>query len=165
MYTSSTPNYLRRSLMVNDRANQLRVAASKANNKKRVKDELRGLGLSRWALLSMSSRYLQKIIHPGERLCGAVYGHQKDGMGMLVATDRRVIFIDKKPLFLKEDEITYDVVSGVSFNHAGLGSTLTLHTRIKDYTLLTVNNRSARNFVEYIERNRLEQTTGMGGSL
>jgi hypothetical protein len=110
----------------------------------------------------MESEYLPAIIHPDEEIGGVVYGHHPEGFAMLVATDRRIIFLDKKPMFEVEDEVTYDVVSGVSIGHAGFGSTVVLHTRIKDYPIRTYNLKCAYGFVEYIEARCLEHKNERG---
>lgn len=86
-----------------------------------------------------------------------MYGRH-DGSGfMLIATDRRIIYLDCKPLFVDEDEIAYNVVSGIRYGSTGLGATVELHTRIKNYTIFTFNKASAANFVHYIESHCLEQ--------
>lgn len=117
----------------------------------RVKNELTAAGISRIGMRSFASRYLPLIIHENEHIGGVVYGRQTSDTAMLIATDHRILFLDKKPLFVDEDEVTYDVVSGISFSHAGFGSTITLHTRIKDFSLRTLNQRAARIFMEYVE--------------
>lgn len=111
-------------------------------------------------MLRMESRYLHHVIHNGEHIMGVVYGQNDEGFVMLIATDMRVIYLDKKPLFLKQDELTYDVVSGVKLSTLGMANKLTLHTRIKDYVLRTYNNRCAQGFVTYIETRRLERLKG-----
>lgn len=130
--------------------------AVRAAHAKRISEDLRRLGVTRYGLHRLASRYLPNVIHLDEQLGGVVYGRQEIGSVMLVATDRRVIFIDKKPLFINEDEIRYGVVSGVSFSHAGFGTTVTLHTRIRDYRIHTFNQKCAMRFVEYIEARCLE---------
>jgi general stress protein 26 len=75
---------------------------------------------------------------------------------MLVATDRRVIFLDHKPGYTAFDELTYDVISGVKLTSAGF-SAVTLHTRLGDYLIRFVNTRAANNFTHYIETKRLEE--------
>lgn len=127
-------------------------------HKNRIRSELRKAGVTPWGLLLSESRYLPQVIHPDEHIGGVVYGRHEAGTVMLIATDRRVIFLDKKPLFINEDDLTYDVVSGVSFGHAGIGSTVALHTRIKDYTIRTLNSRAAERFVQFIELRCLEHT-------
>jgi len=132
--------------------------AKPISQRERVIKELKGLGLSRSGLSSTEARYLLQIIHTDEHIGGVVFGHSKEGFAMLVATDRRVIFIDKKPFFVNEDEVNYYVVSGVSFKQAGFGSTVTLHTRVRDYSLQTFNKKCAISFVEFIEAHCLEHS-------
>ena len=125
----------------------------------RIKAELAKAGATKYGLLKTESRYMPSILHQNEHIGGVVYGQYEGGSGMLVATDMRVIFLDRKPLFMTMDELTYDVVSGVRFSSASLINTVTLHTRISDYTMRYVNTKCARQFVEYIEKMRLEKSS------
>lgn len=121
-----------------------------------VQMQLRKLGVSSYALIHKECRYLPTLLHQNEEIGGVLYGHYRGGFAMLVATDRRIIFLDNKPMFVNEDEISYNVVSGVSHNQVGFAATVTLHTRIKDYSLRTYNTKCALGFVEYIEKRCLE---------
>lgn len=131
-------------------------AADPVDHRQRIMNELKAAGVSKYALWTQESRYLPKIIHDDEHIGGVVYGHHEDGFAMLIATERRVIFLDTKPLFKNEDEIDYNVVIGVNFSHAGFGSTVILHTHIKDYPIRTMNRRCAERFVRFIESRRIE---------
>lgn len=128
----------------------------------RVKRELQELGVTPLGMMRFEAKYLSRVIHKGEHLKGVVYGRSKAGSVMLVATDRRAIYLDKKPFFVGEDEITYDIVSGVSFGRSLFAADIKLHTRIGDYEIRTFNQKCAENFVEYIEARCLE-TQGAGG--
>lgn len=161
MYTLPTSNQLRRSFFVNSKRVLPKKLDPPPTHQERVLQELRNLGASRSAMQSGESRYLPELIHKNESLGGVVYGHHKDGFAMLVATNRRVIFLDKKPMFFNEDEISYDVISGVNFSHVGFGSTVILHSRIKDYALKTLNRKCAEEFVGYIETRCLELEEGV----
>ncbi len=132
------------------------------NHRRRIIQELKDLGMTRVGLLHGASRYLPSIVHADEHIGGLVYGQNLDGFVILVATDRRIIYLDKKPLFVNEDEVTYDVVSGINYSHAGWGSTVVLHTRVKDFKIRTFNERCANNFSEYIELRCLEQLNHEG---
>lgn len=142
-----------------DLVQTLTPAQNKAH-KLRVQNDLRRLGVSKFGMLHLESRYLPTIIHPTEQIGGVVYGRSNKNYVMLVATDRRVLFLDKKMLFVSRDEATYDVVSGVSYSHAGPSSIVTLHTRIRDYSIRTYNQRCADSFVRYIESRVLEHKQG-----
>ena len=130
---------------------------------RRIRQELRAAGVTSYGLAKFASRYLPNILHPEEHIMGAVYGRYAQGQGplawtegMLVATDRRILFIDHKPGFSTLDEVTYDVVSGVKKVSAWPFSSVTLHTRLGDYTLRFANTICIDNFIHYIEERRLE---------
>lgn len=73
-----------------------------------------------------------------------------------MATDERVIYYDRKPLFTAMDEISYRVVSGIKVASQGDLTSLTLHTRIGDYTIRLANPASAEAFAHFIEKRALE---------
>ena len=122
----------------------------------RVKQELREAGVTGYGLIKAESRYLPQIIHEDEHIMGVVYGQYSGGSAMLIATDHRVIFLDRKPLFTTMDELTYDVVSGVKLDSSGIFTTIVLHTRIANYVIRYANAKCAKLFVKYIETRRLE---------
>lgn len=154
------PPYMRRSLLVNNH----KLIKMPPNHKERIRQTLRRLGVSKWGMVSMEAHYVPHIIHPKEEIGGVVYGFCESSFVMLLATDRRIVYLDKKPLFVKEDEINYYAVTGVSYSSAGFGSTVTLHTRIRDFVILTFNERCAQGFVAYIESRCLESLNKDGGS-
>ncbi len=124
------------------------------NHKKRITQELREAGMTSYGLLKMETNKLPSIIHLDEHIGGVVYGRttgDKVGSAMLIATDKRIIFLDVKPLFTTLDEVSYFVVSGIKENYAGPFAGVVLHTKVRDYGLRFVNRNCARQFVTYIE--------------
>ncbi len=132
------------------------IPVNKADHEWRIKRELKRLGASPYGMWRFGARYLPSVIHLDEVLGGVVYGFNKEGSVTLVATDKRVIFLDKKPLFVNLEEMTYDIVGGVTFSHAGMSSIITLHTRMRDYRIRTFNDKCARGFMHYVEGRCLE---------
>lgn len=130
-------------------------------HEKRIKAELIKAGVSRYGLLKLESRHLPEIIHPGEHIEAVAYGLSNNYSAMLVATDRRVIFLDRKPFFSISDEITYEMVAGIGYNIQGRFAAVTLHTRLGDYPIRFVNRKAAEKFVHYIEVRRLEQMSSL----
>jgi general stress protein 26 len=130
----------------------------------RIQDELRRAGVTMYGLAKFSSQYLHHIIHNDERIWGVVYGRYRSGEGllkftegMLIATDRRVIFLDYKPGFTSVEEITYTAISGISFVTTGLFSSVTLYTRIGNFILNYANSSCVQRFVSYVESRQIEQ--------
>lgn len=122
----------------------------------RVIEELRLLGASWYGQSMMEARYLPQIIHPDEHLEGVVYGWQPIGIVMMVATDRRVLFIDKKPLYARDDEISYISVRGVSHAYKLFFITVILHTQVDDFVVNTFNQKATQIFAKAIQRHSLE---------
>lgn len=125
----------------------------------RVKRELRGAGIRPIEMLRGECRYLPTIIHYDEHIGGAVMGKHESGKVLLAATDKRIIFLDNKPFYVTEDEISFDSVGGIELGHVGMSSTVTLHTRVKDYKVRTMNCRAADNFARFIELRSLEHAS------
>ena len=123
-----------------------------------MKKEIRKLGADRFDLMLPETHALLDIIHNDEVIVGIVYGvyqqnnaEHSGGRGVLVATDRRVLLVDKKPIFLKCDELSYNVVSGISYSKAGIAGTITIHSRTGDISIRTYNATCGDTFVKVIE--------------
>jgi len=134
------------------------VSQSRANYI-RVLQRLRELGVRKFGFKWSEVRYLPQLIHPTEQVGGVVQGRSKDGHVLLAATDKRVIFLDTKPLFVRSEDISYDAISALTLEWMGVSGALTMHTRLGDFKLKINNRRTAeifRSFVEQrcIERNR-----------
>lgn len=135
----------------------------KPTHKQRINKELKAAGVTWFGMIKFAIRYLHKIVHEDEHIKGVVYGRYSDKFGgsnwnegTLIATDLRVMFLDHKPGFTNLDELTYDVVSGVSLTKA-IFSAVTLRTRLGDYMIRFANERCAEIFVDYVEERRLEK--------
>ncbi|CAN5431103.1 hypothetical protein BH10PAT3_BH10PAT3_0630 [soil metagenome] len=114
----------------------------------RIIEELKAVGVTHHGLAKSESRELPLILHDDEHVGGVIYGQIGGGISaMLIATDHRVIFLDKQPLFTTIDELTYDVVSGVKSSSAGPFTSVVLHTRITDYSFRYVNSNCSRIFI------------------
>jgi general stress protein 26 len=124
----------------------------------RIISELKSVGVTRHGLAKPESRELPRILHDDEHIKGVIYGRSEaNDSAMLVATDHRVLFLDNQFLFKTIDELSYDVVSGISSSITGPLTSITLHTRVTDYTLRYVNAKCAKIFINYIEDKRIEE--------
>jgi general stress protein 26 len=122
----------------------------------RIKAELRAAGATQYALMHAESKYLPQLIHEDEHIGGVVYGRIEGEFSMLVATNKRVLFLQRMALFTTTDEVNYNVVSGVKSNDVGLFSSVTLHTRISDYSIRFANTKCVHKFVKFIEDQSVE---------
>lgn len=139
------------------------MASSHTVHDDKVRQELKAAGISTLAMLRFTARYLPKVIHDDEHIEAAVFGRHKESEGLfgyiegiLVATDKRIIYLDHKPGFTTMDEIAYEVVSGVKKSTAGLYSSLTLFTKMGNYTVSFAKPANAERFADYIEQRRID---------
>lgn len=134
-------------------------ALSAEDKQVRIRKELAAAGMNSYGFLKAEARHLPGIIHDDEKIGAAVYGRAEEGgSGMLVATSTRLLYLDHKLFFRKTDEIAYDVISGVSTNRQGRYNSVTVHTKLGDFSLRFVNERSTKHFVHYIEKMQVERT-------
>ena len=123
----------------------------------RIMAELEVIGVPRYARSTRAIRHLPYVIHPDEHLEAVVSGREiAMGTAILVSTDRRVIFIVKRLFFLRDDEIGFRTVRGVSYMHSVIWSTVVLHTQMGDYSVRTFSRQCADAFMKSIERHGLE---------
>lgn len=121
-----------------------------------IADRLRELGADQYDLLLPETHTLPLLIRPNEAITSIVYGRYKQsngavGRGALVATDSRLLLIDRKVLSLRSDEISYGAVTAITYNKVGPAATITLHTRLGDINVRTFNWRCAQNFIADLE--------------
>ncbi len=132
------------------------------DNFESIKRELIYLGANGYNTLLPEAHVLPEILHGDEKLRGIVFGKYEQtgaqparGRGALIVTDQRIMLLDKKPLFVKCDEISFEVVSGISFSWVVIAGTILLHTRMGDIKMHTFNHNAARHFVEAVETSGL----------
>ncbi|HET6924518.1 MAG TPA: PH domain-containing protein [Candidatus Saccharimonadales bacterium] len=124
-----------------------------------VRTQLQQAGADWYDLKLPETDALPTVMRPAERVLGVVYGRyhhlafegEQVSRGMLVATDQRLLLLNKKPLFIRCDEIMYEVVSSVSYAQAGFGGTVTLHSKIGDIMVRTFNQHCAVGFISALE--------------
>jgi len=124
-----------------------------------TRQELRAAGLGPLNMLTIESHNIHKLLHVNEHIRAAICGRSnlRALPALIVATNLRVIYLHRIPLFTTMDEIPYDLVSGVSYNRVGPWyAAVTLHTRNGDYELTFVNLKSANQFIETIETSSID---------
>lgn len=133
-----------------------------------VHDNLKRVGANSYDMHLPETYAIPFIIRAEEEIQGIIYGRYRTmdsnasatrarsaGRGVLLVSNHRVVFLDKKPTFLHYDEIPLDLISGVTFTKAGIASRVRLHTRMGDYTVRTFNQHCANIFIHAIEAERL----------
>jgi hypothetical protein len=68
-----------------------------------------------------------------------------------VATDRRILLVDKKPFYLTIEDIRYDMVSDVQYDHRLLDATVRLGTMHKTVNFLSYSREKLRKLTTYAQ--------------
>lgn len=134
-------------------------ATTLARHAQKINKDIKNLGAVMYNMWLPETQVLPYIIHPDEQILGLVYGRYQQvegdviGRGVLVATPERVLLIDKKPLFTKTAEISYRVISAVTYSKVLFMGNVTIHTRMGKINVRTFNQKCAYNFIEAVEVN------------
>lgn len=99
-------------------------------------------------------RELPKILWEGEQIEGAVQGAFNNRIGMLVATDRRVLFVDKGLMSLRVEDFPYDKISSIQYQTGWVFGEITIFASGNRADIKQVVKDQARVFAEKI-RNRI----------
>jgi hypothetical protein len=117
-------------------------------------------------------KQLRRILDPGELINQCVYGHYQGGSGLLVATDRRVLLIDKRPFYLYVEDHSYDSVSRVDFVARMLQGVLYFQAGAKRIIFTSVSDARLARLRNYVQSriatidkplNAIKDTARFGG--
>lgn len=134
----------------------------------RIRQQLRSLGAVWYDFLVPETHSIPLFMHTGEDVLGVVYGrykyidmsHSLVGRGVLVATNERVLLVDKKPFYTHCDEIPYRNISGITYGRVGFMGTIMLFTKIGTISIRTFNRNLSQSIVEVIEENIFKAREG-----
>jgi SAM-dependent methyltransferase len=96
-------------------------------------------------------RELAKILNKDEVVYEAVNGYYEGGFALLVLTDHRLLLIDRKPMFLTLEDIRFDMISEVDFNHRLLNAMSRIYTPNKSLIFSSWNHGKLRKLVNHLQ--------------
>ncbi|HEX5743909.1 MAG TPA: PH domain-containing protein [Candidatus Saccharimonadales bacterium] len=112
-------------------------------DKKSIEDQLQRIGFNQHAWGRQEVRELPNIILPDERIFECVNGIYEGGFALLVATDVRVLLIDKKPLnYLTVEDLRFDMINEIDYYHRVFGAHVDITTGNRELKFHTYNNRA-----------------------
>src|SRR3954447_26393728 len=106
---------------------------------------------SRW--FSSEIRELQHILMDHEKIISLACGRYFGSFALLVATDQRLLLIDKRVFFMNLEDTRYDMISEIDFNAQVYSATVTIHTINKTHKFTSIKNRvQLRELTNYVQR-------------
>ncbi len=121
-----------------------------------VQKQLRRLGADQafWGKPELAE--LPKIMIEGEIIEHVRHGHYTGGFATLVATNHRLLLVDKKPFFLTVEDIRYDMIAEVDYGHQILGATIHVRSFSKDLKFQSLDQASLRSITGFIQHKVME---------
>ena len=116
-----------------------------------IKTQVSNLSGAAKFLASKELKALPGILWHDENVEMIVQGLYGKGFGILVATNKRVIFVDKGLLFgLRVEDFPYDKISSIQYETGLIYGTMTIFTSGNRALIERVNKQNCRNFGDYV---------------
>lgn len=95
---------------------------------------------------------LPNIILPDEEIFEVVNGIYEGGFALLLATDVRVVLVDKKPLnYLTVEDIRFDMINEMDYSHRLLGAQISIATGNKNLVFRSYNQQRLRKLIGHVQ--------------
>lgn len=121
-----------------------------------VEQQLKQIGCNFRVWGRAELKELCEILLPGEKIAQAVNGQYEGGFAMLVATDFRVLLIDKKPKYLTLKDVRFDMITELDFSSRMLNSTIRVYTPNKELRFTAINGVRLRKLFTHTQHKVME---------
>jgi hypothetical protein len=117
-----------------------------------VEDQLKKIGVNYqgWGRTEMGE--LPHVILPDEEIFECVNGFYEGGFALLVATNVRVLLIDKKPMrYLTVEDLRFDMISEIDYSRRLLAAQISISTGAKDLRFISINQPRLRKLIGHVQ--------------
>jgi len=127
-------------------------------NDKEVKQRLQEIGWTaqQAQMASLDVLGASKVIEPGEIIEQAIQGKIDKTKGLLIATDRRLVFVNQGIIKTQSESFRYDKISSVQYETGFLHTTITMLIDSRKLKVEGVINAAGATFATYV-RQRVDQ--------
>jgi len=123
---------------------------------KQLEDQLKRIGCNYRFWSRPELRELAQVLLPGEQVEHCVIGSYEGGFALLVATNQRTLLIDKKPFYLTLEDIRFDMISEIDYNHRLLNASVYICTPNKSLRFIGYNRDRLRKLFHYVQTQVME---------
>lgn len=114
-----------------------------------------GFKASRW--FNAEIRELEHILMDHEKIISLACGRYFGSFALLVATDQRLLLIDKRVFFMTIEDTRYDMISEIDYNSQVYNATVTVFTLNKTHKFTSMKyKRQLRELTTYVQRRVME---------
>lgn len=123
---------------------------------KQLEEQLKRIGCNYQLWGRSEVRELAHLLWDNEIVEHCINGFYDGGFAMLAATNQRVVIIDKKPFYLNLEDIRFDMISEIDFNHRLLDASVYICTPNKNLRFTAFNQDRARKVYHFIQTRVME---------
>lgn len=121
-------------------------------SQKSIAAQLKKIGFNQHAWGRAEVRELPNIILPNEEIFECVNGTYEGGFALLVATNVRVLLIDKKPLnYLTVEDLRFDMINEIDYNHRAFGAYVDISTGNRQLKFRSYNQPRLRKLISHVQ--------------
>lgn len=121
-----------------------------------VEEQLRNIGCNFRFVGRAEIKELPAILLPDEVIAACTNGRYAGGGALLVATNHRLLLIDRKPMFLTLEDIRYDMIAEMDYSARLLNSTVSISTPSRKLTFHSWNQVRLRSILTYTQQRVME---------
>jgi hypothetical protein len=126
-------------------------------SRKLIEDQLKRMGFNSKGWGRTEVHELQNIILPDEEIFECVNGIYEGGFALLVATDIRVLLIDKKPLnYLTVEDLRFDMINEIDYNHRLIGAYIKITAAETILKFTSINQGRLRKLISHVQNSMAE---------
>lgn len=118
---------------------------------KQLEDQLKRIGCNYRFWGRAELKELAYVLLPGEEVRHCVNGSYEGGFALLAATDQRVLLVDKKPMYLTLEDIRFDMIVEIDFNHRLLNANVRICTPNKELRFVAYNHARLRALFHFVQ--------------
>ena len=116
-----------------------------------IRAQLKAAGFKNKWLGWSAIRELPAILTENEIVHRVASGTYPGGHAVMIATNRRILFLDKKPISFIVEDVPYDVISEVEYHINPFNANLTIHCPDKMLTINGISQSQIRLFAVFVQ--------------
>lgn len=120
-------------------------------DKKRVREQLTAVGADCRFWGRAEANELPQLLFDDEVIQCALNGRYEKGFALLVATNHRLLLLDKKPFVLCFEDMRYEMVSEVDYTEQLFAATVSLRTPGRVLQFMSYRIRRLRELTSFIQ--------------
>jgi hypothetical protein len=114
-----------------------------------------GFKHSRWFKAEINE--LQHVLMDNEKIIVLACGRYFGSFALLVATDQRLLLIDKRMFFMTIEDTRYDMISEINYNTQLYSANVTVYTINKTHKFTSIKHRQQlRDLTNYVQKRVME---------